>query len=64
MAKKKEKPELTERDILNAHKACCPSWVGPREKKSYLDDGRCGSGSYECNGDCWYMKTFRKLLQI
>lgn len=54
----------TKKDILNAHKACCPSWRGPKEGNAYLDDGRCGSGYTECDGKCWYMRTFKKLLQF
>lgn len=58
--------KLTKNDILNAHKVCCPSWVNPKneEERGLLDDGRCGSGYKKCDGKCWYMKTFKKLLDF
>ena len=51
--------------ILNAHKATCPSWVPnkPKEERGLLDDGRCGGGHHTCDGNCWYMKTFKELLK-
>lgn len=57
--------KLTMNQILNAHKATCPSWVPnkPKEERGLLDDGRCGGGHHTCDGNCWYMKTFKELLK-
>lgn len=57
----------SKKEALEAHKKCCPYWH-IREKRQH-EYGLlpkpviCGAGEEECNGKCWYMKTFRKTLK-
>lgn len=51
--------------ILWAHRLCCPyhhDYIG--EKVQGIPKPiPCGSGNKECNGQCWYMETFIKVLE-
>lgn len=55
--------------ILNAHKMMCPYWVIDMGKVTpnltYMCDHtiQCGANHKECNGECWYMKTFRNVIE-
>ena len=57
----------SKKEALEAHKKCCPYWhIQEKRQHEYGLSSKpviCGAGEKECNGKCWYMKTFRKTLK-
>lgn len=55
------------KEVLEAHKKCCPYWhIKEKRDHEYGKSSKpviCGAGEQECNGKCWYMKTFKKTLK-
>lgn len=50
--------------ILWAHRLCCPyhhNYIGDKVQ-GIPKPLPCGLGHEKCDGDCWYMETFKKVL--
>lgn len=53
----------SKKEVMEVHKKCCPYHNPNMGERKYNQPIRCGLNYEECNGNCWYIDTFKKELK-